>query len=360
MPLQIPFPIQHSSITYGADIFNELLATLFSPGVIGAADLAVTQKFSGANLSVDVDNGAALVAFTSPTAGGTRQTKLTGGPSNSGTPGAPGSDWLTTFTTPHGSLPRVDRVVLTIQDSNFDASGQYRAVLRVIAGTATSGATLTNLSGAAAVPVNSLLLANVLVAAGATSISNAQISDQRVRANVGGGRSVGLGAPTGSIQPYGGSSAPSGWLITDGAAVSRTTYAPLFSVLGTAYGAGNGSTTFNLPNLRGRTLVGLDAAQSEFQSLGQTGGIKTHALSMSEMPSHNHGGGSHGHSFNVTPARILGNNTGARFGGTSEFNDSLASDVSINGSGTIIGTEGGNAAHPNLQPYAVVNWIIRT
>jgi microcystin-dependent protein len=62
--------------------------------------------------------------------------------------------------------------------------------------------------------------------------------------------------PTGAIIPYGGSSAPTNWLLCDGTAVSRSTYATLFGVIGTAYGAGNGSTTFNLPDFRGRTTVG--------------------------------------------------------------------------------------------------------
>lgn len=62
--------------------------------------------------------------------------------------------------------------------------------------------------------------------------------------------------PPGVLVPYGGSSAPSGWLLCDGSAVSRTTYAALFAILSTTYGAGDGSTTFNLPDLRGRAPVG--------------------------------------------------------------------------------------------------------
>lgn len=64
--------------------------------------------------------------------------------------------------------------------------------------------------------------------------------------------------PTGSTQMFAGTSAPRGWLIADGSAVSRTTYATLFSVIGATYGAGNGSTTFNLPDLRGVVVRGVD------------------------------------------------------------------------------------------------------
>jgi hypothetical protein len=63
--------------------------------------------------------------------------------------------------------------------------------------------------------------------------------------------------PAGSVQTFAGNTAPLGYLVCDGAAVSRTVYANLFAAIGTLYGAGNGSTTFNLPDLRGRTIVAL-------------------------------------------------------------------------------------------------------
>lgn len=85
-----------------------------------------------------------------------------------------------------------------------------------------------------------------------------------------------IAAMTGVITPYAGSSAPTGWLLCDGSAVSRATYAALFSVVGTAYGAGDGSTTFNVPNLEGRFVVGMDSGDTDFDSLGETGGAKTH------------------------------------------------------------------------------------
>lgn len=80
----------------------------------------------------------------------------------------------------------------------------------------------------------------------------------------------------GMMAPYGGSVAPFGYLLCDGSAVSRTTYSALFAAIGTLYGAGNGTTTFNLPNIKGRTLIGLDGSQTEFNLLGKTGGAKTH------------------------------------------------------------------------------------
>ena len=66
------------------------------------------------------------------------------------------------------------------------------------------------------------------------------------------------GIPSGAVLPFAGTAAPAGWLLCYGQAVSRTTYAALFNALGTAYGAGDGSTTFNLPDLRGRVPGGKD------------------------------------------------------------------------------------------------------
>ena len=70
-----------------------------------------------------------------------------------------------------------------------------------------------------------------------------------------------LGTPVGAVQSYAGATAPAGWLICHGQAVSRTTYAALFAVIGTAFGVGDGSTTFNTPDLRGEFIRGLDAGR---------------------------------------------------------------------------------------------------
>lgn len=97
--------------------------------------------------------------------------------------------------------------------------------------------------------------------------------------------------PTGSVIPYAGESAPDGWLLCDGAAVSRTTYAALFAVIGTTFGSGDGSTTFNLPDLRGRVAVGVTSDAN----LGQTEGATSytadtagHILTADELAPHSH------------------------------------------------------------------------
>ncbi len=81
--------------------------------------------------------------------------------------------------------------------------------------------------------------------------------------------------PIGTISAYGGSSAPTGWLLCDGTAVSRTTYSALFAIVGTTFGAGNGTTTFNLPDLRQRFPMG-KAVSGTGATLGETGGTVDH------------------------------------------------------------------------------------
>ena len=101
--------------------------------------------------------------------------------------------------------------------------------------------------------------------------------------------------PAGVITQFGGSVAPSGWLLCDGAEVSRTnpTYTRLFAAISTTYGAGDGTTTFNVPNLKGRIPVGYDATQTEFDTLAETGGAKTVALTTAQLASHTHGVGTY-------------------------------------------------------------------
>jgi microcystin-dependent protein len=108
-------------------------------------------------------------------------------------------------------------------------------------------------------------------------------------------------APTGVINMWPTTTAPTSWLLCDGTAVSRTTYAALFAVISTTYGTGDGSTTFNVPNLKGKVPVGRDSADVSFDTMGETGGAKTHTLSSSEsgVPAHGHANTA---TFTGTPA----------------------------------------------------------
>jgi len=114
---------------------------------------------------------------------------------------------------------------------------------------------------------------------------------------VGAVSSSGSGTPPGSIQLFAASTPPGGWLACDGSAVSRTTYARLFAAIGTTWGVGDGSTTFNLPDLRGRAPVGAGSgAGLTARTLADTGGAEDHTLSETNLAAHTHTGPSHTHS----------------------------------------------------------------
>ena len=135
---------------------------------------------------------------------------------------------------------------------------------------------------------------------------------------------------------YGAATAPTGWLLCDGSAVSRTTYADLFAVIGTRFGAGNGSTTFNLPDLRDRFVVGAGTSYN----INATGGKATHVLTIEEMPAHSH-------------SIIAGEQAGMGY---------YASRWNLGGfdSYQYTSSVGGGQAHNNLPPYIALTFIIKT
>ena len=164
--------------------------------------------------------------------------------------------------------------------------------------------------------------------------------DERI--STGGVMPTGDTFPIGAITSYAGSIAPTNWLICDGSAISRTTYADLFDAIGTTYGVGDGSTTFNLPNLKGRVITGLDSSQTEFDTLGETGGEKAHTLTIAEMPSHKHN------------MRVKQNASGFSDGYPAGGNTYEYSDNEYP-----IQNTGGGQPHNNLQPYITLNYIIK-
>lgn len=163
----------------------------------------------------------------------------------------------------------------------------------------------------------------------------------------GGGGSHVLGdtLPIGIIMEYPGSNIPSGWLLCDGQAVSRTLYSELFNLLGTTYGSGNGSTTFNVPNLKGKVAVGKDDNDTDFDTLGETGGEKTHTLTENEMPAHSH-----------DLVYVKSNSTPLNNAGVSGFN---STNTGVGTKENAVENTGGGQAHNNLQPYIVQNFLIK-
>lgn len=172
--------------------------------------------------------------------------------------------------------------------------------------------------------------------------------------------------PRGAVLPYAGSSPPTGFLMADGSAVDRTTYSQLFDLIGTIYGPGNGVDTFNLPDMRGRVPVGKSAAGT-FSTLNNSGGAETHVLSWNEMPQHYHTGstdaqGWHSHTgpfaTNQIVIRIVANSD-APHGISDGATTRSTSTDGLHAHNFITTNAGGNAAHNNLQPYRVVNFIIK-
>lgn len=171
--------------------------------------------------------------------------------------------------------------------------------------------------------------------------------------------------PPGVIADYGGAGVPAGWLACNGAEVSRTAYAALFAVIGTTWGAGNGSTTFTLPDGRGRVPVGAGGAVTADlgNTIGAVGGAVAHTLTVAEMPSHAHPGSSaadSGHTHSYWSDHGFGTPNGGQANANS--NTGLLESTGT-GSAAItltIATQGGGAAFSVLQPSLVVARIIKT
>lgn len=193
----------------------------------------------------------------------------------------------------------------------------------------------------------------------------------------------------GCIYMYGGSVAPSGFLLCDGSAISRTTYSELFSVIGTTYGVGDGSTTFNIPLMEGRVVIGV----SVYYTLGTTGGTESVTLTEEELPAHYHTIPTHGHTSTIkatTPAlghtitqpaftysAPSGNSVcfGNAYGKSSSVNATRSANLAISNHAAASCTKtgsvadcaafdtvstGGNNAHDNMQPFVALNYIIYT
>ena len=310
-----------------------------------------------------------------------------------------------------------------------DTTGGYVASL--VAGT---GITLSNNSGEGATPtvtVNTSTIATLVspTFTGAPTLPTGTIATTQTAGNNTTAVATtafvaaqsALASPIGMITAFAGSTAPTNWLMCDGRStgILRTTYASLFAVIGTTYGAGDGSTTFNLPDLRGRTIAGLDnmggtdaGRLSTANNLGTTTGTETVTLATTDIPSHGHTptvtnnavntgnqsadhshtfstgtvSADHSHSFNdgrtfygENPDTDWGfaNGSGRGFkvynqfaattggisanhshsGTTAGMNVSHTHAVTSNVAVTIANT-GGGGAHNNMQPTMTINYII--
>jgi microcystin-dependent protein len=190
---------------------------------------------------------------------------------------------------------------------------------------------------------------------GLTSVSEATSSPSRV---------------VGEIRPFAGTTVPNGWLLCDGAAVSRSTHASLFQAIGATYGAGDGASTFNLPDLRGRLAVGNGpGANLTPRQRGEKLGEEAHALNVNEIPSHNHAGrtertlSQHSHPYRIEifeadngadNSEINGWNGRAPVRGYAHFNTDVRDMNHVHS----VPFQGSGVPHNVVQPSVAVHFII--
>jgi len=150
----------------------------------------------------------------------------------------------------------------------------------------------------------------------------------------------------GVVSQYAGTSAPDGWLLCDGSAVSRTAYPALFAIIGTTYGSGDGNTTFNLPNLQGKVPVGKKSSDTDFDVLGETGGNKTNEHCHYTNIGNDGSSVIHVTANSVMPSARVINSLAAAIGASSNTIDHWEASTY-------------NETINILQPYIVLNYIIK-
>lgn len=260
------------------------------------------------------------------------------------------------LSTASGTYPRYDRVV-----ARLDLL-QKSIYLTVIEGTASETPSIPSIVRDGT--YHDLGLALIFIPAGALEVTEKNIEDTRMDEAVCGGviaRTAGKLAlegkadkseiasfvTVGDIKATASVNPPSRWMICDGRAISREIYSELFLSIGTTYGAGDGETTFNIPDLRGRVIAGVNESDGNFSQIGKRGGSKNHTLTISEMPPHSHDLKAVTRSSEYdTPA--------------SGVDYSSVDDANLHHTLSAITSTGGGESFSILQPYITLNYIIYT
>ena len=402
------------NLTYPARLDRLAFDAIWAEGILGTGSFQITPS-SPAAMTVRAATGIAVVQGDDQTNQGKYLIRNDATVTGIAIGAAPGFG------------QRNDLVVLKVRDPNAGGAAGNDAVVQVVVGTASASPVDP------AVPASALVLARVRVPAGTISISAGLIDDLRVSAQdayntipTGSITASQLStsvaqalAPTGTIVAYGGSAAPSGWLICDGTAYATATYPALSAALSGAYDTSAGQASpgvgnFRVPILKSRIPAGLNVSDADFNTLGGSGGqssvtltnlqtgvaAHTHAVSGTgstdfQNAAHNHAftttsGGSHSHSLDVengttthshavvsadtvagTPSSgssvsaisNIVNSAGSHShsGPTATENATHAHNVtSISATAAAPATASAAQAHTNLQPYLVVNYIIKT
>lgn len=329
-----PDPLYLQPKSYDARSDRKWFADLISPGAVGAGSYNVTF-LSG--LTVRIAPGTAYILGQNVADQGMYREYTT-----ANTDLAVGAG--------HATLPRIDSVILRVMDTTHDSSGFSEARIEIVPGTPTSGATLANASGAANLTTlgeaskSVLLLAYVLVPAAAGSLTSTatNIRDTRTFAQVGAGIAQGGGGfPVGATLEWNAVTAPPTiegvYLLEDGSAISRTTYATWFSRVGTSFGVGDGSTTVNLPDSRSRTAVCYtpSGGHADHDTIGDNDGV---AVGVRRMR-HKHTVNDPGHVHNADTSQTA---SGVRFASGSGVIDSGGRNTNSATTGITIGPQTGS------------------
>lgn len=295
-------------------------------------------------------------------------------------------NWVTFAPSGGGSIDAVGAPQLRGSDDSVvfvsDGSTHWSAILGYARGTSVAQAYLAMLRDPAG-------RAQVVDPSSGSDIATKNYTDAGDAAAVASANAL---TPAGVILAYAGSAAPTGFLLCQGQSLLRTDYPALFTAIGVAYGAVDG-THFTLPNLKGRVPVGLDSGQTEFDTLGETGGAKTHqhALTAAAVASHTHTSAAHVHTLSdaaqaqITVAAVANNGVLARRVTATSWTANFMTTTATGASSTTVSTTGaalrgsvdsttpvptgtasasgltGSAdAGSSLAPYLVLNYMIKT
>lgn len=244
-----PDPLYLQPKSYDARSDRKWFADLITPGVVGAGSYAVTFV---SGLTVRIAAGTAYILGQNVADQGMYR-EYTSATTDLAVGGG------------HATLPRVDTIILRVMDTAHDSSGFSECRIEVVPGTPTAGATLANANGAANLTTlgeaskSVLALAYVWVPATAGALTSTATNIRDIRPPASAGAVLSGGFPVGATLEWNSTTPPpSGegtYLLEDGSAISRTTYATWFGRVGTQFGTGDGSTTANLPDSRSRTAV---------------------------------------------------------------------------------------------------------
>ena len=342
----------------GAAVVSGAASFLSGVSVSGALVAKGTNTFAGANTFSNTVTVAGVAGFKS-------HVNVSGKMSIGGTTSITGAALFASTVTVGGAGTFKDSVSVS---GNVNIGGTVTIAGAVSLASTLSVGGATNLASTVTVVGAGTFKSNVSVSgnmniAGNTSIggtvtivgANVQAANAKVCASAfyGDGTNLTGLLPPGIVLPYGASASPTGYLLCNGAAVSRSTYSSLFAVVSSLYGNGDGSSTFNVPDLRGRFIAGWDVSATASSvltsvtagmvintTMANTGGVQAVTLAVAQTPSHNHLVGSNQYS--------IGDDAG----------NNLQSGTSVASVSTT--STGGGGAHSNIPPTMILNYIIKT